>query len=170
MRTSTSHLRCLLSCKDTNLKAIHNEYSMLAVAHSDVFYLAKILIWKQFTTVVQMDYLPRWCLLSCKDTNLKAIHNFPSSAWFLLNDVFYLAKILIWKQFTTRLRRVLGHHRCLLSCKDTNLKAIHNYAKGVDNSLTDVFYLAKILIWKQFTTAWLLMCQQAAMSSILQRY
>ena len=35
---------------------------------------------------------------------------------------------------------------CLLSCKDTNLKAIHNYLAPFDRMALVVFYLAKILI------------------------
>ena len=35
---------CLLSCKDTNLKAIHNENEAIVKDGLVVFYLAKILI------------------------------------------------------------------------------------------------------------------------------
>ena len=37
-------LGCLLSCKDTNLKAIHNEMPASYGVEEVVFYLAKILI------------------------------------------------------------------------------------------------------------------------------
>ena len=161
-----------------------------------VFYLAKILIWKQFTTVVGQQARKFRCLLSCKDTNLKAIHNQVMCVMEIGCVVFYLAKILIWKQFTTELEKSQKFCGCLLSCKDTNLKAIHNGAKfvrvedGVVFYLAKiliwkqfttqtvqettgervVFYLAKILIWKQFTTVTVIIYQYVLLSSILQRY
>ena len=67
--------------------------------------------------------------------------------------VFATAKILIWKQFTTYLSSVLHHCRCVCNCKDTNLKAIHNGGIRREWRLYVVFATAKILIWKQFTTA-----------------
>ena len=143
---------CLLSCKDTNLKAIHN---VLFDGHQSlrvVFYLAKILIWKQFTTSLGVEFKLYCCLLSCKDTNLKAIHNILTRTDKFYEVVFYLAKILIWKQFTTHNCINACGKSCLLSCKDTNLKAIHNRSIGSERGLWVVFYLAKILIWKQFTT------------------
>ena len=48
---------------------------------------------------------------------------------------------------------MLGDAGCVCNCKDTNLKAIHNL--GYTKTYLDrvVFATAKILIWKQFTTA-----------------
>ena len=99
--SGASHSGCLLSCKDTNLKAIHNTIQSLMTRSRDVYCPAKIQIWKQFTTsalalaanTAMSTVLQRYkfesnsqpppisggspwrCLLSCKDTNLKAIHN-----------------------------------------------------------------------------------------------
>ena len=117
---------CLLSCKDTNLKAIHNVVMVAMIDVATVFYLAKILIWKQFTTFNRTSVVWYDCLLSCKDTNLKAIHNVVLFRADFASTVFYLAKILIWKQFTTSILSNTRFTHCLLSCKDTNLKAIHN--------------------------------------------
>ena len=39
-----AQMRCLLSCKDTNLKAIHNADYLGVKLNLVVFYLAKILI------------------------------------------------------------------------------------------------------------------------------
>ena len=62
--------------KDTNLKAIHNTAEERLLRSEVVADYTKILIWKQFTTVVK-EYI---CTLRCrwlhKDTNLKAIHNY----------------------------------------------------------------------------------------------
>ena len=118
---------CQISCKDTNLKAIHN--SIRTYYH-----------WRSS------------CQISCKDTNLKAIHNYNLISQYRLTVAKSPAKIQIWKQFTTccfreycckllpnLLQRYkfesnsqpLGNYkvnlpRCQISCKDTNLKAIHN--------------------------------------------
>ena len=169
-RRASRRARCLLSCKDTNLKAIHNQSMLQQLQIEDVFYLAKILIWKQFTTYARDTWCSYGCLLSCKDTNLKAIHNYGAAIFDGQEDVFYLAKILIWKQFTTAPCMYALNCRCLLSCKDTNLKAIHIAGFAFATLPPDVFYLAKILIWKQFTTYKSKDLCNTLMSSILQRY
>ena len=118
------------------------------------------------------------CVYLCKDTNLKAIHNYRTESWQLHGVVFTYAKIQIWKQFTTDNRvcthllqlclpmqrykfesnsQQLSHGRntltrCVYLCKDTNLKAIHNATSSVRVLCKVVFTYAKIQIWKQFTT------------------
>ena len=67
-----------------------------------VFATAKILIWKQFTTEKVVCPNHTSCVCNCKDTNLKAIHNNYPLKVFELTVVFATAKILIWKQFTTK--------------------------------------------------------------------
>ena len=141
-------------------------------------------------------YYSLCCFLSCKDTHLKAIHNGSWRTRARLVVVFYLAKIHIWKQFTTRKNRVIAAvwlfsilqrytfesnsqlnfkrydygKGCFLSCKDTHLKAIHNAkSKAVPAALV-VFYLAKIHIWKQFTTWYIIIIVTNLLFSILQRY
>ena len=94
----------------------------------------------------------RYCLLSRKDTTLKAIHNVSHPADHIRRTVCYLAKILHWKQFTTYGNSLSSPKDCLLSRKDTTLKAIHNTKCTSYNVYTTVCYLAKILHWKQFTT------------------
>ena len=120
------------------------------------------------------------CVYLCKDTNLKAIHNilvmlhrllplclpmqrykFESNSQLLflflptLLVVFTYAKIQIWKQFTTHTAMLIRFQSCVYLCKDTNLKAIHNWDFLVMIGLVVVFTYAKIQIWKQFTTsAW----------------
>ena len=42
---------CVLHCKDTKLKAIHNQGICGAWPEEVVFYTAKIQNWKQFTTI-----------------------------------------------------------------------------------------------------------------------
>ena len=46
------HDNCFCQCKDTNSKAIHNHGRAVSVSWNIVFANAKILIRKQFTTVV----------------------------------------------------------------------------------------------------------------------
>ena len=143
---------CVCNCKDTNLKAIHNHFGVEVKFEQVVFATAKILIWKQFTTYSFYLALMSCCVCNCKDTNLKAIHNKPSSKQYLRYVVFATAKILIWKQFTTGCQILPICKRCVCNCKDTNLKAIHNKSTLRRWTIYVVFATAKILIWKQFTT------------------
>ena len=145
---------------------------------SVVFTYAKIQIWKQFTTYVQMVLVHLWlclpmqrykfesnsqpshihyvvdigCVYLCKDTNLKAIHNLIVCKLLRKIVVFTYAKIQIWKQFTTGSSWWFFHPCCVYLCKDTNLKAIHNQIGSNPNRSSVVFTYAKIQIWKQFTT------------------
>ena len=118
---------CVCNCKDTNLKAIHNSFLYYYYLFIVVFATAKILIWKQFTTLTLGVQQLKSCVCNCKDTNLKAIHN---RDW----------------------RRVSTARSCVCNCKDTNLKAIHNWGAMWLLWGLVVFATAKILIWKQFTT------------------
>ena len=139
-------------CKDTNLKANHNISAKIDNSTMSVCDSAKILIWKQITTRKKLLRQSSKCMWLCKDTNLKANHN--TSIPFC-SDCFSVcdsAKILIWKQITTRKYRQLLISKCMWLCKDTNLKANHNRKRlWVDNTKS-VCDSAKILIWKQITT------------------
>ena len=110
------------------------------------------------------------CLLSCKDTNLKAIHNTPGRGcrgrWMfaILQRYKFESNSQRRTRFTTRTSG------CLLSCKDTNLKAIHNSTTRGFLINLDVCYPAKIQIWKQFTTGDKDSRNLVAMFAILQRY
>ena len=118
---------CFLSCKDTHLKAIHNVIKRSFFCYHVVFYLAKIHIWKQFTTGVTFIKL-KSLLFSILQRYTFESNSQPSSAY------------------------QPPRHSCFLSCKDTHLKAIHNLATYPLPWAFVVFYLAKIHIWKQFTT------------------
>ena len=139
---------CFRYGKDTNLKAIHNERSATVGGRYVVSDMAKILIWKLFTTVLLLMYSWVRCfrygkdtnlkaihneeteLLSRqkygKDTNLKAIHNMRSLPLLSPAVVSDMAKILIWKLFTTKAASFVVSTGCFRYGKDTNLKAIHN--------------------------------------------
>ena len=135
-----------------------------------VFYPAKILNWKQITTVINVMTTLFHCLLSCKDTKLKANHNLLVFLVRQNDTVFYPAKILNWKQITTHGQQVGYSAYCLLSCKDTKLKANHNLVSVPKRYLPTVFYPAKILNWKQITTHQFLKSPRVKLSFILQRY
>ena len=94
-------LGCFYLCKSTNLKAIHNTNEALFLKGDDVSTYAKVLIWKQFTTVFGFGPALEWCFYLCKSTNLKAIHNPYEVNLQPTGDVSTYAKVLIWKQFTT---------------------------------------------------------------------
>ena len=176
--TSVNFFGCFLSYKDTHLKAIHNTEWAVSLS----FMLFSILQRYSFESNSQPSGLLvrsfLCCFLSYKDTHLKAIHNSSVTGLPLYMVVFYLTKILIWKQFTTTiwngwsnwgLFSILQRYsfesnsqlgvgsdfsvnRCFLSYKDTHLKAIHNNLIVINPLIKVVFYLTKILIWKQFTT------------------
>ena len=198
------YFRCVSHCKDTKLKAIHNSLVCFPLFLFVVFHTAKIQNWKQFTTTVKFVLyrqmlcftLQRYkiesnsqhvtmpsddkicCVSHCKDTKLKAIHNFVRYFYFFWLVVFHTAKIQNWKQFTTNLRKlkhlyqlcftlqrykiesnsqpinnnIIIINSCVLHCKDTKLKAIHNATFYVATIKLVVFYTAKIQNWKQFTT------------------
>ena len=105
---------CVCNCKDTNLKAIHNQNGKPSPSMAVVFATAKILIWKQFTTESNVHIYLWGCVCNCKDTNLKAIHNIISVCQQMLLVVFATAKILIWKQFTTTARDRLDNRTLCL--------------------------------------------------------
>ena len=117
-----------------------------------VYDSAKILIWKQITTSTFVIVTSCWCIWLCKDTNLKANHNY----WFYFrwfsSGVYDSAKILIWKQITTASMISYLASGCIWLCKDTNLKANHNREGAQASALAGVYDSAKILIWKQITT------------------
>ena len=71
----TSSLDCFCQCKDTNSKAIHNRIQLYEHTEFIVFANAKILIRKQFTTILCERCAFQDCFCQCKDTNSKAIHN-----------------------------------------------------------------------------------------------
>ena len=83
------------------MKAIHNNGGDCFLCRIVVYANAKILNWKQFTTITNWPSEFFGCLCKCKDTKLKAIHN----ERLLYNNNQYVvyanAKILNWKQFTT---------------------------------------------------------------------
>ena len=143
---------CFCKCKDTKLKAIHNDVVMRSKLKCVVFANAKILNWKQFTTSDGLVTTWECCFCKCKDTKLKAIHNWFTSLCYSVGVVFANAKILNWKQFTTLCLSYTLLWGCFCKCKDTKLKAIHNGVCVKGFLLIVVFANAKILNWKQFTT------------------
>ena len=100
----------------------------------------------------------RGCVIRYKDTNLKAIHNRIQQAAHSAIAVSSDTKIQIWKQFTTSDKTAPGSEElchpiqrykfesnsqlwtivwrvrscCVIRYKDTNLKAIHNWCRGLN--------------------------------------
>ena len=161
---------CIPFCKDTNLKANHNVQPFLMSCTLAVFPFAKILIWKQITTESGSYLGEQGCIPFCKDTNLKANHNSTHDVNSRLVAVFPFAKILIWKQITTKHGKGVPVYGCIPFCKDTNLKANHNWRVDFVLSLCAVFPFAKILIWKQITTDDYASQVRRMLYSLLQRY
>ena len=105
--TTHRHMETYLSgckriCKDTNLKANHNNVASEIYADKVVSVYAKIQIWKQITTTSGAPASGQSCKRICKDTNLKANHNVFDEFLKKHTVVSVYAKIQIWKQITTR--------------------------------------------------------------------
>ncbi len=62
---------CVIPCKDTNLKAIHNDHG-LQHTHNR----------KEEGEITHLG-----CVIPCKDTNLKAIHNMKDMRYFAIGGV-----------------------------------------------------------------------------------
>ena len=143
---------CVLHCKDTKLKAIHNQQVRPCNANKLCFTLQRYKIESNSQRLLSIPFFANCCVLHCKDTKLKAIHNISPDSRAATTVVFYTAKIQNWKQFTTMTKTVIITCRlcftlqrykiesnsqhlvflfqlprsCVLHCKDTKLKAIHN--------------------------------------------
>ena len=170
LSVNTAANRCFLWCKGTNLKANHNSCARTVCAGRDVSCGAKVLIWKQITTSAW--FLSHWsrCFLWCKGTNLKANHNVCLRTLLMLMDVSCGAKVLIWKQITTGEEIIIVSGWCFLWCKGTNLKANHNVGGSKRYAPIDVSCGAKVLIWKQITTAARSVPGGSLMFLVVQRY
>ena len=162
--------RCFQWFKDTNLKANHNEISILVMSIIVVSNGSKILIWKQITTGETVQLLEQRCFQWFKDTNLKANHNSILILWLLLMVVSNGSKILIWKQITTLKVKPWLISSCFQWFKDTNLKANHNFVVYGFICIFVVSNGSKILIWKQITTIWSLSSLEYKLFPMVQRY
>ena len=117
-----------------------------------MFYTAKIQNWKQFTTSDVVITSSLGCVLHCKDTKLKAIHNFDEIGEDVANVVFYTAKIQNWKQFTTELSTAMSSRMLCFTLQRYKIESNSQpHCSLVEKKLV-VFYTAKIQNWKQFTT------------------
>ena len=118
---------CVIRYKDTNLKAIHNDYQGRRHRHGAVSSDTKIQIWKQFTT-----YYNLFALLSLLCHPIQR-YKFESNS-------------------QRRSPHCTGTKCCVIRYKDTNLKAIHNTTARRHRATCAVSSDTKIQIWKQFTT------------------
>ena len=157
---------CVSHCKDTKLKAIHNKHWGSVITFTVVFHTAKIQNWKQFTTGF-FDHVSSICCVShCKDTKLKAIHNSVLSGMAEKRVVFHTAKIQNWKQFTTATLPLFLFFCCVSHCKDTKLKAIHNFPTSLISMSALCFTLQRYKIesnsqlWKKCVMLLVLLLNQ----------
>ncbi len=143
---SRTSLRCAIHCKDTNLKAIHNQRCWCSPWASDVQYTAKIQIWKQFTTADEWQFpvigmcntLQRYKFESnsqlhggngqvnntCKDTNLKAIHNHQQHFSFCQQMCNTLQRYKFKSNSQRPLQQPIEVLEWVTPCKGTNLGLI----------------------------------------------
>jgi len=84
------------------------------------------------------------CVLHCKDTKLKAIHNNVQLMRHLYKLCFTLQRYKIESNSQLEWVKEELNASCVLHCKDTKLKAIHNIILDLHNFRCVVFYTAKI--------------------------
>ena len=120
-------LRCGLSVRRYNLKAIHNGSSSPTKSKHGVVYLCEDTIWKQFTTLIRRPVLRQL-------------------VWFIC------AKIQFESNSQRHPHNPLATLGCGLSVRRYNLKAIHNSCHCEVVQGLGVVYLCEDTIWKQFTT------------------
>ena len=161
---------CLLSRKDTTLKAIHNDMFKFT-QNSMLFAISQRYYIESNSQQANSLFLSSFsCLLSRKDTTLKAIHNLWRAGGTYVLLFAISQRYYIESNSQQRARRKKRSVRCLLSRKDTTLKAIHNPTRIWTSHFLAVCYLAKILHWKQFTTIWCRRWFVSPLFAISQRY
>ena len=110
------------------------------------------------------------CVLPCKGTNFQANHNSSRKRRLNYKDVFYLAKVQIFKQITTAStarRKTTSMCFTLQRYKFSSKSQPKNHTSRRG---TDVFYLAKVQIFKQITTMTAFLFISSPMCFTLQRY
>ena len=117
---------CKFLCKVTKMKANHNPMTQNFRLILAVSSYAKLLKWKQITTLNVWYIILVCCKFLCKVTKMKANHNPDRGARGNATAVSSYAKLLKWKQITTRgvVRKV--EFSCKFLCKVTKMKANHN--------------------------------------------
>ena len=135
---------CVCGCKDTRIKAIHNNAATSLYPYLVVSAVAKIQELKQFTTNSRSIYAGWSCVCGCKDTRIKAIHNRFSKNTSIRVVVSAVAKIQELKQFTTLSNWKTFVAGCVCGCKDTRIKAIHNWCRRQSACRRVVSAVAKI--------------------------
>ena len=110
------------------------------------------------------------CLWYCKDIHLEANHN----NVFDLADIKTLLMILQRYTFGSKSQRnySTSYKRwcCLWYCKDIHLEANHNLLYREKLPKFAAYDIAKIYIWKQITTCYIVRNFQNSLLMILQRY
>ena len=144
---------CLRPCKDTKIKANHNR----SILHFFIFWLSKTLQRYENKSKSQLtiffDPFTCCCLRPCKDTKIKANHNTSIIIWWYVRLSKTLQRYknksksqlcipfrLLCVGLSKTLQRYKNksksqlhwhfrkrHRRCLRPCKDTKIKANHNY-------------------------------------------
>ena len=135
---------CVLHCKDTKLKAIHNSVKRITALSKLCFTLQRYKIESNSQLLVGPSRLVRCCVLHCKDTKLKAIHNQQVRPCNANKLCFTLQRYKIESNSQRLLSIPFFANCCVLHCKDTKLKAIHNISPDSRAATTVVFYTAKI--------------------------
>ena len=163
-------LCCFQWVKGTNLKANHNLIASTPLSEKVVSNESKVLIWKQITTSLPAGECLYRCFQWVKGTNLKANHNQRNGDSFQGCVVSNESKVLIWKQITTCANTHYAPTCCFQWVKGTNLKANHNCCFIGSERKPVVSNESKVLIWKQITTQWHVVCFRGQLFPMSQRY
>ena len=136
------------------MKANHNRSWLCFYCRWAVSSYAKLLKWKQITTIRKIWESIISCKFLCKVTKMKANHNAMGDTPYIAYAVSSYAKLLKWKQITTVRNYRYCFTRCKFLCKVTKMKANHNNPRGFNTFSRAVSSYAKLLKWKQITTGY----------------
>ena len=119
-------LSCVSPCKDTKLKAIHNHLTNQILQNLLCFTMQRYKIESNSQLTMPTFIAPECCVSPCKDTKLKAIHNYKTVPCPLFKLCFTMQRYKIESNSQPRMVFLFQSMGCVSPCKDTKLKAIHN--------------------------------------------
>ena len=134
------------------MKANHNANPFRSFRLTVVSSTAKVVKWKQITTVALTASNAFSCFQYGKGSKMKANHNDIGAPPPADKVVSSTAKVVKWKQITTSDGNSGGGGSCFQYGKGSKMKANHNHNSIWMRSMVVVSSTAKVVKWKQITT------------------
>ena len=135
-----------------------------------VFNMSKIQIWKRITTADRLVSINNWLYLICQRYKFESESQLIRSPNHIINAVFNMSKIQIWKRITTVAGLENENNELYLICQRYKFESESQQTLSCAALKNAVFNMSKIQIWKRITT-WLSLYQsEKALYLICQRY